>query len=550
MSFPRTLLFSCGVTVFLLLALPIFTPILLLSALFDRPVLIGALSVAAIFLQLPYTGAAADRSAVAAAVSLFFGVALPLAGRLLAPPRAPRGSRASLAAPFPAALLHAAPGVAASLCLALLPERPIPAPLAAACACAPLAMFLSTTRAWFCRATLDGAADAQAVVFAGALAGSGVCAAFSSSREGLAVVEFRVEGRALPPGGAPPPIVLLHGYGSGAALYFRQAAALARGHGGAVFAVDWAGMGCSARGAWPVAGGGGGGARVTAAEDALLLPLEAWMAEAGIRSAFFAAHSLGGYLATALWLRNPERVAGLVLLSPAGFAGLGEEVPLPVLARPAAALAAPAAAAAPGAGTAPAADPPPGARAPAAAPPRRVRVPRCLFAALGHCWDAGVTPMALMRYLGPCGAPCVRGSLRGRSSRWLLEAPIPPDTLAALSDWLFHALCAPPAGEAALSALLAPGAWARAPLIPRLRAALRAGALKPVPVVWLYGDYDWMSYDAGKEAAALLRDAGWRSARAVQVPRSGHHLYLEAHSAVNKEILEAFAPPPGDGGSR
>jgi cardiolipin-specific phospholipase len=285
---------------------------------------------------------------------------------------------------------------------------------------------------------------------------------------------------------------------------------------------------------------------VKVAEEAFLLPLEAWMAERGVARAFFVAHSLGGYLATALWLRSPERVAGLALLSPAGWAGLGAEVPLPIMARPGEATAAEAAPPpqpppqGAGAGAVPPAPPPPPQPAPAA--PRRVRIPRCLFSFLGRLWDAGATPMALMRALGPCGLPCVRASLRGRASRWLLEAPIPPATLAALGSWLFHQLCAPPSGEAALSALLAPGAWAREPLIPRLRSAATAGALQAhtaTPCIWLYGDYDWMSVAAGEEGAGVLRAAGWKFAECRNVHRAGHHLYLEAPTAVNAAILEA-----------
>jgi cardiolipin-specific phospholipase len=532
--------------VFFFLIVPILLPFLLLGLFFDYPALVASAASAAILsLAAPSTA-----GAVASGVGVGWGIVLHLLAHHLLRRGAARGSSHSLLSPL-YALVFTAPPIATAL--AFVGVGGIPAPHAVACVVGPLALALATTRLWFCRASLDGAAAAQAAVFEGALMGTGVTVTFSKSREGLCVAEFRAGARAA--GDGAPPIVLLHGYGAGSALFFQQAAALAKGHRGAVFFVDWAGMGCSSRPHWPC-----GRLSVRAAEDALLLPLESWLVERSLGPAFFVAHSLGGYLATALWLRNPQCVAGLALLSPAGWAGVGAEVPLPPLQRPA-----DSAGGGSGAGASPppqqqpphppppqptGAPPPSSAPAEGAPPPapppapalRRVRLPRFLFAFFGRLWDSGVTPMTLLRGCGPCGAVCVRASLRGRASRWLLETPLPPATLAALGTWLFHQLCAPPSGEAALAALLAPGAWAREPLLPRLRAAVAAGALPPtVPVLWLYGDYDWMSFSAGEEAAGALRAAGWRFAECKQVRRAGHHLYLEAPTETNAAVLHAAA---------
>ncbi len=104
-----------------------------------------------------------------------------------------------MARPAAALLLHAAP--CAAVAAALLHAARIPAPLAAACIAAPLVMALATTRLWFCRASLDAAAEAQAAVFAVALAGTGMEVLHSRSREGLAVVEFRAVAAAAEGGG-------------------------------------------------------------------------------------------------------------------------------------------------------------------------------------------------------------------------------------------------------------------------------------------------------------------------------------------------------------
>lgn len=59
-------------------------------------------------------------------------------------------------------------------------------------------------------------------------------------------------------------------------------------------------------------------ARVARAEHFFISSLEAWRAEMGIERMVLVGHSLGGYLSAAYTVRYPERVSGLVLVSPAG----------------------------------------------------------------------------------------------------------------------------------------------------------------------------------------------------------------------------------------
>lgn len=61
--------------------------------------------------------------------------------------------------------------------------------------------------------------------------------------------------------------------------------------------------------------------RVRQAEDFFLDALEEWRAKEGLERMTLVGHSLGGYLATAYAERHPERVAKLILLSPAGVLG-------------------------------------------------------------------------------------------------------------------------------------------------------------------------------------------------------------------------------------
>ena len=59
--------------------------------------------------------------------------------------------------------------------------------------------------------------------------------------------------------------------------------------------------------------------RVARAEHFFLSSLEAWRESVGVEKMILVGHSLGGYLASAYTVRYPERVSGLILVSPAGI---------------------------------------------------------------------------------------------------------------------------------------------------------------------------------------------------------------------------------------
>ena len=121
---------------------------------------------------------------------------------------------------------------------------------------------------------------------------------------------------------APPPTVLLHGYGAGLGFFFHNFPPLANwasNRGASIYAVDWLGMGRSARVPFVVkAKKGDIPARVAEAESFFIDSLEEWRTKMGLKSMTIVGHSLGAYLSVAYALKYPERVHKLVLLSPAG----------------------------------------------------------------------------------------------------------------------------------------------------------------------------------------------------------------------------------------
>jgi len=121
---------------------------------------------------------------------------------------------------------------------------------------------------------------------------------------------------------APPPAVLLHGYGAGLGFFFLNFPALARWagiRGTSVYAVDWLGMGRSARVPFRIrAKRDDTAGRVHEAESFFVESLEEWRERAGVEKMTLIGHSLGAYFSAVYALRYPQRVHKLVLLSPAG----------------------------------------------------------------------------------------------------------------------------------------------------------------------------------------------------------------------------------------
>ena len=120
-------------------------------------------------------------------------------------------------------------------------------------------------------------------------------------------VGYREAGAALANNGALP-LVLLHGIGSGAASWVQQFEAL--GGTRRVLAWDAPGYGAST----PVTS-----ASPEATDYAEVL--RDWLDALGIERCVLVGHSLGAIIAGAFAAANPQRVAGLLLISPAGGYG-------------------------------------------------------------------------------------------------------------------------------------------------------------------------------------------------------------------------------------
>ncbi|KAG9004004.1 hypothetical protein FRB94_001209 [Tulasnella sp. JGI-2019a] len=308
---------------------------------------------------------------------------------------------------------------------------------------------------------------------------------------------------------APPPTVVLHGYGAGLGFFFLNFQALgewAAKRGGSVYALDWLGMGLSARVPFKIhAKRENTQQRVKEAEDFFLDALEEWRVRNGFETMNLVGHSLGGYLSAAYALRHPNRVSRLILVSPAG-------VPRDPNATDAAIQQAAAAAT----------------EASASNPEvNSNRKPEMTWTRklLVHGWEAGWSPFQVVRSAGFL-APL----LVARYSNWRLKA-LPDQDARDMNDYMYHITRAKGSGEYCISHILAPGAHARLPLVDRVDKLT-------VPTTFVYGDDDWMDSKGGAESVKKMRAAGNKDVRNVVIPYAGHHVYLDNPDAMNELLAK------------
>lgn len=414
-------------------------------------------------------------------------------------------------------------------------------------------------------------------------------------------------------------LVVIHGYGAGLGFFYKNFEALSRPKGWKLYALDLLGMGRSSRPPFRIRAKEREAA-VREAEDWFVDSLEEWRRARNIDRFTLLGHSLGGYMAVAYALKYPGHLNKLILASPVGI----PEDPYAVNAK----LPEPDASAVQGefeasTDASSAAKPPQGdnnnfmnqskKRAAAAGddgsstsePPRR----RPLSKVITYLWDANVSPFSIVRLSGPLGPRFVSGWTTRRF------AHLPPEEAQALHTYVYSLFKQKGSGEYALAYVLAPGAFARSPLIRRIggvgrqtiperqspivpseascwpftssasAAAAAASAASAngsasesadktangstssgaatgtlengLPVVFLYGEKDWMDVKGGYDAAERLNaatkavlgaapsaaqtDADRGLARVHVVKNAGHHVYLDGWEEFNRIMAREMA---------
>jgi len=366
-------------------------------------------------------------------------------------------------------------------------------------------------------------------------------------------------------------LVILHGYGAGLGFFYKNFEPLSRAKGWQLYALDMLGMGRSSRPPFKLKSKTRE-QQISEAEDWFIDSLEEWRVKKKIDKMTLVGHSMGGYMAVCYALKYPGRLNKLILASPVGI----PEDPYATHA----AMPEPTESTMqneftqdqetqstrsrtdnnnflnarskaeeqrqqqkPNANRLPADEENPAPRRP---------LPKWLT----YLWDANISPFSFVRWAGPLGPRLVSGWTSRRF------AHLPQDEALALHDYAYSLFRLRGSGEYVLSYILAPGAFARSPLIRRIHNVGRQPLYngpdgEPVrengiPVVLMYGENDWMDVKGGyaaeqridqereqalqgKSSAERAEDQG--SAKVVIIQRAGHHIYLDNPDEFNDVIL-------------
>lgn len=341
--------------------------------------------------------------------------------------------------------------------------------------------------------------------------------------------------------GEPNSLVMIHGYGAGLGFFYKNFEHLSRLPHWRLYALDLLGMGRSSRPPFRIHAKEKE-EKVREAENWFIDALEEWRIKRGIEKMTLLGHSLGGYMAVCYALKYPGHLNKLILASPVGVPedpyAVNEEMPDQS-----------------------------GSKAGAGSDNARRR-PYSKW--LTTLWDANISPFSFVRLSGPLGPRLVSGWTSRRFGH------LPLEESQALHDYSYSLFRQKGSGEYALAYILAPGAFARSPLIRRIQGvgrqylqphdaprvdgaasdAGRTGQINGVlrvretgiPIVFMYGDKDWMDVNGGLDSKKIL-DAEKRKAlenaserekllengdvTVKVIKNAGHHLYLEGDKEFN-----------------
>ncbi|EEY14916.1 abhydrolase domain-containing protein [Verticillium alfalfae VaMs.102] len=346
-------------------------------------------------------------------------------------------------------------------------------------------------------------------------------------------------------------LVMLHGYGAGLGFYYKNFEPLSRRKGWKLYALDMLGMGNSTRPPFKMHAKDKQG-KIDEAEAWFVDALEEWRKARNIDKFTLIGHSLGGYLSVAYALKYPGHLKKLILASPVGVPSdpyaVNEAMPEPgsstleneftqdqesvVNDTHNHANASVKSATATNSSNAP---------------------KRPLPGWFAWLWDANVSPFSVVRFSGPLGPRIVSGWTSRRFNH------LPTAEALSLHDYAFSVFRQKGSGEYALPYILAPGAYARSPIIDRIEGVGRQTVEKNgqkiketgIPIVMMYGENDWMDVAGGLASEEKLKAAKRRallegtaeekrrengSARVIVVQKAGHHLYLDNADDFNEYI--------------
>mmetsp|Transcript_27619 Transcript_27619/g.49833 ORF Transcript_27619/g.49833 Transcript_27619/m.49833 type:complete len:348 (-) Transcript_27619:58-1101(-) len=278
---------------------------------------------------------------------------------------------------------------------------------------------------------------------------------------------------------ANPPLVLLHGYCAGSAVFYKIIGYLSEYF--MVYCLDLLGMGRSSRPETFFS-------TREQAEVFFSESIEEFRIVVGLDDFYLAGHSFGGYIGGAYIIRYPEHVKAVCFMSPAGMSAEPEKLP------------------------------------DFEAGPNDSWIVRFARRTVNFFWKINITPTDFVRYAGPLSARLMRVYTTSKFNN------LPAYEIEALETYLEQINLARGCGEYALSVLLEPGAWSTEPMWQRLKHL-------DLPMCFLYGDDDWVPSLGAHELAKSYQSLLYIS----YVSHSSHQIHFDNPEELVTKILQFFA---------
>jgi pimeloyl-ACP methyl ester carboxylesterase len=269
--------------------------------------------------------------------------------------------------------------------------------------------------------------------------------------------------------------VLLHGYGGGAAIFFKVMKILAENY--RVISVDLPGMGTSSRPAFEV--------EVEAeAKDFFIKPLERLFDHLGLSRFILLGHSFGGFIASCFAIAHPDQIESLILVSTVGIAS---EPVLTTL----------------------------------SASKYQGWLAQGFFNFMSFFWERKfVSPGKMMSLSGPAS----KSVLDSYIHKFLKHAG--EHIRKCFVKYIEMINLLPPSGELALTVLFKPGVWAETPLSQRLKELA-------APILFIRGSNDWVTNEGGIQTAESPSIV-----QVTVIEGASHHLYIENPEEMCNVILD------------
>ncbi|KRY90748.1 Abhydrolase domain-containing protein 4 [Trichinella pseudospiralis] len=272
---------------------------------------------------------------------------------------------------------------------------------------------------------------------------------------------------------ARPPMVLLHGFGSGSVMWLKNFEALSEKR--VVYSLDLLGKGF------------GRSSRVQfsrdsiAAENMWIKSIEDWRRFMKLNNFYLLGHALGGYLAAAYVLQYPIYVNHLLLVDPWGFAEKPDEQE------------------------------------------SSNSIPTWINSITG--FFNSCNPLSLIRLVGPAAPSLIRTLRPDIGTKYFEHEKMQ----RLLYHYLYLINMPEPTGESAFRAISVPFGWAKRPMVKRLPLMSRN-----IPITFIHGSRSWVDQKPGITIQKLLSNK--TSVRVEIVRAAGHHVYADQPCAFNELV--------------